>query len=196
MAADPKDPRTKRRKAMGDDPNKVSMAAQPLPGSPQGQGNMMNYPATDTNGQMGQPMGKGGPSTPYGDLKIDGNTALQLGSVGFTGNPGIPQYIVPGRQMNTDAYNTQPQPGPEQMSMMESGYEAASALGKTLPNGLNNNKPVSYDISALGPTGTAVPSAGAVPPQLSYQTPTNLPMNGTVGKGMSTGRGGGRNKSK
>jgi len=125
---------------------------------------------------------------------MDGNTALQMGSVGFTGNSGMPQYIVPGRQMNTSAYNTQPQPGDQQMSMMESGYEAASALGKTLPNGINNNKPVSYDISALGPTGSAAPSAGAIPPQLSYHIPTNLPMSG--GQGMSTGRGGGRNKSK
>ena len=195
MPANPNDPRTKRRKAMGDDPNKVAMAPQALPGAPQ-TNNVMNYPMTDTNGQMGQPMGPGGPSYPYGDIKMDGNTALKMGSVGFTGNSGMPQYIVPGRQMNTDAYNTQPQPGLEQMSMMEAGYEAASALGKTLPNGINNNKPVSYDISALGPTGTAAPSAGAIPPQLSYQMPSNLPMEGMSGKGMSTGRGGGRNKSK
>lgn len=193
MSADPNDPRTKRRKAMGDDPNKIAMSPQALPGAPQAN-NVMNYPMTDTNGQMGQSMGQGGTQFPYGDTKISGDVALKMGSVGFTGNSGMPQYIVPGRQMNTNAYNTQAQPGPEQMSMMESGYEAASALGKTLPNGINNNKPVSYDISALGPTGSAAPSAGAIPPQLSYGTPSSLPMTG--GQGMSTGRGGGRNKSK
>ena len=52
MAADPNDPRTKRRKAMGDDPNKMAMSPQALPGAPQAN-NVMNYPMTDTNGQMG-----------------------------------------------------------------------------------------------------------------------------------------------
>jgi hypothetical protein len=193
VAADPNDPRTKRRKAMGDDPNKMAMSPQALPGAPQAN-NVMNYPMTDTNGQMGQSMGQGGTQFPYGDTKIDGDVALKMGSVGFTGNSGMPQYIVPGRRMNTTAYNTQPQPGEQQMSMMEPGYDAASALGKTMPNGLNNNKPVSYDISAMGPAGKPGPIAGAIPSQLSYQGPTSLPMSG--GQGMSTGRGGGRNKSK
>ncbi len=68
MAANPKDPRTKRRKAAGDDPNKMSVAPQPIPGMPQGQGNMMNYPAEDVAGQMGQRMGSGPYQFPYGDL--------------------------------------------------------------------------------------------------------------------------------
>ena len=38
MPASPNDPRTKRRKAAGDDPNKMSMAPQPVPGAPQGAG--------------------------------------------------------------------------------------------------------------------------------------------------------------
>jgi len=192
VAADPKDPRTKRRKAMGDDPNKVSMAPQPLPGAPQ-KNNVMNYPMTDTNGQMGQQMGQGGAQFPYGDIKMDAETALKMGGVGFTGNSGIPQYIVPGTGMNVTAYNTQSQPGEQQMAMMEPGYDAASALGKTMPNGINNNLPVSYDISALGPSARPAVTPGAIPPQMGYQTPSQLPM---PGQGMSTGRGGGRNKSK
>jgi len=63
VAADPNDPRTKRRKAMGDDPNKIAMSPQALPGAPQAN-NVMNFPMTDTNGQMGQSMGQGGPSFP------------------------------------------------------------------------------------------------------------------------------------
>ncbi len=60
MPASPNDPRTKRRKAAGDDPNKMSMAPQPVPGAPQGQGNMMNYPMMQTpSGEMGQQIGAG-----------------------------------------------------------------------------------------------------------------------------------------
>ena len=49
MAANPNDPRTQRRKMLGDDPNKISMSPQPIPGAPQDQkgGNVMNYPAVD-----------------------------------------------------------------------------------------------------------------------------------------------------
>ena len=42
--ANPNDPRTKRRNKMGDPTGKVEIAPQPLPGLPQGQGNMMNNP--------------------------------------------------------------------------------------------------------------------------------------------------------
>ena len=33
----------------------------------------------------------------------------------------------------------------------------ASAMGKTMPGGINNNQPVSYNVTALGPTGSAAP---------------------------------------
>ena len=82
MAANPNDPRTKRRKAMGDDPNKVAMSPQPLPGAPQ-QNNVMNYPMTDANGQMGQQIGSGQGQFPYGDINMDKQTSQKLGSVGF-----------------------------------------------------------------------------------------------------------------
>ena len=66
MAASPNDPRTKRRAAAGDDVNKMAMAPQPIPGMPQDQkgGNSMNYPAFDSQGQMGQKMGSGGGMMP------------------------------------------------------------------------------------------------------------------------------------
>ena len=54
---------------MGDDPNKMAMSPQALPGAPQAN-NVMNYPMTDTNGQMGQSMGQGGHiNIPYGDTQ-------------------------------------------------------------------------------------------------------------------------------
>ena len=193
MAADPKDPRTKRRQKMGDDPNKVAMAPQPLPGAPQGQGNMMNYPATDVGGQMGQPMGSGGGQFPYGDIKMDSATAQQLGSVGFIGNSSMPQNVVPGKGMNARApYNGQMQPNSQQMAEMEPMYDMNSATGKTMPNGLNNGQPVSYNITPMGPTGGS-PVQGSLPGEMSYMSENQLPMGSS---GMSTGRGGGRNKSK
>ena len=191
MAANPNDPRTKRRKAMGDDPNKVAMSPQPLPGAPQ-QNNVMNYPMTDTNGQMGQQIGSGQGQFPYGDINMDKQTSQKLGSVGFVGNSGTPQSVVPGKGMNARMpYNMQDQPNPQQMAEMEPMYEMGAASGQLKPGGLNNGQPVSYNISPMGPSGGS-PVPGALPGQMSYMKPDQLSMGG----GMSTGRGGGRNKSK
>ena len=62
-----------------------------------------------------------------------------------------------------------------------------------MPNGVNNRMPVSYAVNAMGPTGREIPAPGNIP-QISYQMPDSLPLEGN--SGMSTGRGGGRNKSK
>ena len=193
MAADPKDPRTKRRLAAGDDVNKVSMAPQPIPGMPQDSkgGNVMNYPMEDFNGQMGQKIGSGSYQFPYGDLGKGLGEAVE--PVGFTQNSNLPQNIVPGRRLNAaDNING---PGPQQMEMMEPMYEISSAMGKTMPNGLNNNQPVSYQITPMGPSGApASPAPGAIPFEMQYQMPDSLGMQGEGGMGMSMGRGGGRNK--
>ena len=193
MPGSPNDPRTIRRKAAGDDINKVAYAPQPIPGLPQNQkgGNAMNNPMFDLEGQMSQKMGSGGAQYMYGDGMLDSQGQAALGNVGFTGVSGQPQYIVPGRSQNMAmAYNAQPQPDPKSMAQMEPMYDTASAQGLTMPNGINNGKPLSYNVSALGPTGGMDPAM--IPPQLSYEAQNNLPMSG----GMSTGRGGGRNKGK
>ena len=193
MPASPNDPRTKRRKAAGDDINKMGMSPQPIPGLPQDGkgGNAMNNPMYDLNGQMSQKMGVGGGKFMYGDGQLDAKGEAALGNVGFVGVSGQPQNIVPGRSQNMGAaYNAQMQPDLMSMEMMEPAYEIASAAGKTMPNGLNNGLPVSYNVTALGPTGGRDP--GMLPPELSYSSEKNLPMSG----GMSTGRGGGRNKGK
>ena len=196
MAASPNDPRTKRRAAAGDDVNKMAMAPQPIPGMPQDQkgGNSMNYPAFDSQGQMGQKMGSGGGMMPYGDMMADAAQQEALGNIGFVERSNVPQNIVPGRTQNAVfAYNAQPQPDPQQMSMMEPLYDMNSAVGKTMTNGLNNGQPPSYNVTALGPTGTSnVP--GNIP-VMNYQMPDSLGLQGGT-SGMSTGRGGGRNKGK
>ena len=190
MAADPKDPRTKRRQAAGDDPNKMSVAPQPIPGMPQDSkaGNVMNYPMEDFNGQMGQKIGSGSYQFPYGDLGKGLGDAVE--PVGFTENSKLPQNIVPGQQLNAaDNING---PSPKEMEMMEPMYEMQSASGQNMPNGLNNGFPVSYQVTPMGPSGSpATPAPGAVPFEMQYQMPDSL---GMQGMGMSTGRGGGRNK--
>ena len=193
MAADPKDPRTKRRLAAGDDVNKISMTPQPIPGMPQGSkaGNVQNYPMEDFNGQMGQKIGSGPYQFPYGDLGTGLGPAVE--PVGFTQQSSLPQNIVPGRRLNAaDNING---PGPKQMEMMEPMYEISSATGQTMPNGLNNGQPVSYQVTPMGPTGApASPAPGAIPFEMQYQMPDSLGMQGEGDMGMSTGRGGGRNK--
>ena len=185
-----------RREAMGDNMG-MTVAPQPNPGLPQGPGNVMNRPATDMNGQMGMPMNTGGPGYNYGDMVMDAKTAQKLGSVGFVGRSDVPSHVVPGRGMNQTAYNTQQQPDKEQMAMMEPMYDFAAAQGIGMPNGINNNLPVSYNITALGPTGfpmySGMVTPGAIPPQMQTQDLNTLPLQGG---GMDTGRGGGRNKGK
>ena len=193
MPASPNDPRTKRRKAAGDDINKIAYAPQPNPGLPQDQkgGNTMNNPMFDLDGQMSQKMGVGGATYMYGDGMLDAKGQAALGNVGFVGVSGQPQRIVPGRAQNMGVpYNAQQQPNAQSMSQMEPMYDTAAAQGLTMPNGLNNGKPLSYNVSALGPTGGMDPSM--IPPQLSYESQNSLPMSG----GMNTGRGGGRSKGK
>ena len=202
MPASPNDPRTKRRKAAGDDVNKMAMAPQPLPGMPQDQkaGNSMNNPMFDTAGQMSQKIGAEPNSFTYGDMKLPPNDA-RMGAVGFNQRSNAPQNVVPGRGMNQVPYNL---PGMslslDAMTMMEPVYDMNSAVGKTMPNGINNGQPVSYGVTALGPTGSAAPGTdpGAFPPQVDYSMSDTLPVQGTpdaqAAVGMSTGRGGGRNK--
>ena len=197
MAADPNDARTKRRKAMGDDPNKVSMAPQPIPGAPQDQkaGNVMNYPAMDVNGQMGQKMGSG-LQYPYGDMAIDAETQLKTGGLGIASRSKVPQNMVPGTRNNAVfGYNTAPGPTKAEEGMMEPAYDIAQAQGQTMPGGpqkLFGMGKAPYAVSPMGPTGTGQPAPGALPAQMQYSMPDDLPMQG----GMSTGRGGGRNKGK
>ena len=188
MPASPNDPRTKRRKAAGDDVNKISMAPQPVPGAPQGAGNMMNYPMMQTpSGEMGQQIGAGSYQFPYGDLGEGVGPALTPPFV--QPNTNTPQSIVPGTGMN-GAYNAMQQPNKMQMEEMDAVYEFMAATGQNMPGGINNGNPVSYQLSPMGPVGGKDPSM--LPPQMGYEGPNSLPMSG----GMSTGRGGGRNKGK
>ena len=199
MAASPNDPRTKRRKAAGDDVNKMSMAPQPMPGLPQDQksGNVMNNPMYDVNGQMSQRIGSGMGVMTYGDMKVPQGSP-GLGQVGFVGNSGMPQNMIPGRGQNSAIpYGQDMGPSPEAQVQMEPMYDFNQAEGRTMPEmsqklfGAGQRPP--YAVTALGPTGMSAPIKGNLP-DMRYEMPDNLPLQGNMG--MSTGRGGGRNKGK
>ena len=207
--ADPKDPRTKRRQALGDDPNKIAIAPQPMPGMPQGAGNITNFPAQDSEGQMSQPFGSGRNKYPYGD----GGLPLEdgrMGAVGFIGNSGQPQNIVTGQRQNAQTpYGLAQLGAPDnqvsgQMESMYMAQEAGSRAAK-LYAGQKDTNPSYMVAPGLGMSGMppqataqgAVP--GQFPVQLSEQSGMGLPLQGNpdvqqAQKGMNTGRGGGRNK--
>ena len=199
MAASENDPRTKRRKAAGDDPNKMTISAQPLPGQPQNQkaGNVANYPFTsDVNGNMGQMQGTGEGRFPYGDGGLplkDG----RLGGTGFVANSLQPQNLVPGRGQNA-TYGL-PQfgaPGEQASGQMEVAHAAFTAQRDAARVAPQNPQP-SYMVTPMGPGGRPT-TPGGVDPNMTYLTPTNLSLQGNPdvqGKGMNTKRGGGRNKS-
>ena len=211
----------KRRMEMGDaDPTGAKTVStdstsgippQPMPGMAQGAGNMMNNP------QVGMSMGGGSPQSssmsgqnlyPYGD----GGLSLadgRMGGVGFVQNSGQPENIIPGRGLNTQAYNSVPQPQ-EGMSMemlLPQGLakEAATRAQKLYAAGSSDSSP-SYQVGPMGMLGTPVETSmqgsvnpGQLPGQMPSQSPTSMPLMGNTTasveqSGMSTGRGGGRNQ--
>ena len=207
--ANPNDPRTKRRQALGDDPNKMSVAPQPMPGMPQGAGNMMNNPQVGAsfNEQSGSLSGVN--KFPYGD----GGLPLQdgrMGAVGFVGNSGQPQNLVTGQRANSQAPYGMPQMGaPDnqtsgQMEGMYMAQEAAHRAGK-LYAGQQDMNPSYQIVPGLGMSGAPpeMTMQGAVPGQFPMQMPQQsgmgLPLQGMqdaqmAQTGMNTKRGGGRNQ--
>lgn len=197
MAAPENDSRTKRRKAAGDDPNKMTVSAQPLPGAPQNQkgGNVENYTFSDVNGQMSQLMGTDGYQYPYGDGGLPLNDGRR-GAVGFVANSGQPQNLVQGQGQNV-TYGL-PQlgaPGEKDAGQMEVNHAAMTAQRDAQRVAPQNPEP-SYMVTPMGPGGRPT-TPGGMNPSMTYVTPSNLSLQGTPdveARGMSTKRGGGRNK--
>ena len=198
----PNDPRTKRRNKMGDPAGKMDIAPQPLPGMPQGQGNMMNNPQNviSFNDQIGSLSGVN--KYPYGDGGIPVNAGL-FGATGPGPNSGQPQNNVQGRGFNSQPYGL-PQfsaPTNEEAGQLESLYATNSAVGRAGKLYAGQDPSPSYRVAAMGMYGTETPNVaqaqtpGQVPFEVSGQTGMNLPLQG-VGdvQGMNTKRGGGRNQ--
>ena len=209
----------KRRMQMGDaDPTGAQTVStdstsgippQPMAGMPQGKGNMMNNP------QVGMSMGGGAAQSgsmsgtnlyPYGD----GGLSLadgRMGGVGFVQNSGRNQNQLEGPLLNKQAYNqVQPQEGMSQEMLYAQGVakEAATRAEKLYAS--SNDKTPSYQIGPMGMLGTPVETTmqgnvnpGQFPLQMSSQSNMSMPLTGNTTaaieqKGMSTGRGGGRNQ--
>ena len=210
-----------RRKRMGDDPTAMSKSStseagridpQPIPSLPQGQGNMMNNP------QVGQSMGDGLPQAgsmsgmnlfPYGDGGVP-VTDGRMGAVGFNGNSGMPQNLVTGRVYNNQPYNSVAQPGGESQNMMDAMYmyqqngNRAETAYAAKAQGNPEMLAPSYLLGPMGIMGreaeiSAVnPMSGGMPANMDTRTPGELSLIGMQdaqdAAGMSTKRGGGRNK--
>ena len=196
MAADPKDPRTKRRASMGDDPNKISMSVQPTPGSPQGPGNIMNNP---NNARSFNPMPsatsiEGTPviNSPYGDNQH----AYQDGRLGAVDPNMVPPSGLPqGRGYQAPKQNAfypiggQPVPDAKAMEMMEPIEMMDSAIKF-------GGKEPSYEIGPMGMMGRSPemavknPISGQFSPDLTEQMPGSMPLAGapTTG-GLDTKKG-------
>ena len=206
----------KRREELGDKPTgerimsndpTSGIPAQPMPGMPQGKGNLTNFTAVDKEGQMGQQMGQGKNRYPYGD----GGLSLadgRMGGVGFVENSGMNQNQVPGRRLNNQPYNTvkQTDEGTPQQMLYAQGVakEAVTRAEKLYAS--SNDKTPSYQIGPMGILGTPVETTmqgnvnpGQFPMQMPSQSNMSMPLTGNTTaaieqKGMSTGRGGGRNQ--
>jgi hypothetical protein len=205
-----------RRKAANDDPFARNMsnmttsgappAAQPNPHIPQGTGNMMNNP------QIGQSMGGGAPmpgkldqnnpQSPYGDNVFTPEQIAQTGTVGFAERSVMPEFIVPGRGLNNQAYNMQQQPYPETQNMMNAMYDAQQA-GERSARLVGQQLPPSYQIAPMGMIGmdldtaqrTGAVNAGQIPgtaPQqmfnaLGLQGMNSVEMAATLGMNPDNG---------
>ena len=205
-----------RRKKMGDDPTAVSKSntseagmvpAQPMPGMPQGKGNMMNSP------MVGKSMGEGMPQSgsfsgvnlyPYMDGGI-ASTGGQMGSVGFAPPSGRNQNMVDGPGLNSNASQVQ-QPFEETMRMMGPMFDAQQAARFSQKHYGDNEAPP-YRVGPLGMMGTPAemnsqnPNPAQFPGSLPQQSGNFLSLNGSPDisarsdKGTNT-KSGGRNKSK
>ena len=222
-----------RRMQLDKDPNAQTVStdttsgipSQPIPGMPQGAGNMMNNPqvAQSMGGGRPQPGGldPNNPRSPYGDPVFTQDQLAQTGSIGFTQNSGNNQNFVPGRRLNSQAYNSvmQPEEGSMNMLLPQGLAKGATERAHLLYAAGSGDPTPSYKVGPLGMMGTPIESQlggevnpGQMMPTMSGQTNTTMPLQGnntqtlsmgntnslgpenTGNLGMNTGRGGGRNQ--
>ena len=218
-----------KRKAAGDaDPTQVSMTnttmpgappannnalgymgapAQPNPNDPQGAGNLMNNPqvAQSMGGGIPQPGSlSGNAQSPYGDDVFAPDVMEKTGTVGFVPPSGMRQQDVMGRKLNSQAYNSQQQPGADSQGMMLSYGMAQSAQDRAAKNyGQLEQPPYQAGPMGMMPMGSideAMSAPAAIPFQITEQSGDHLLLQGTTDasaqpKGMNMGMGA-RNQTK
>lgn len=166
---------------------------QPLPGQPQGPGNMASNPyAGITMGSGVQPPRSIDPNnnqSMYGDAVFDNDQYRKLGAVGFALNSGKNGNEVPGLGLNSMDYGAQIQPKDQKSMGMLNVYYAGESANRTAENAYARFGDVtpSYGISAMGPVGISADSnaqgvlnRGQMPSQMPMQSEQSLPLRGVM----------------
>ena len=199
-----------RRKRMGDDPtagtqsNMTTPGAppafnpeQPIPGAPQGKGNMMGNP------KNAQSMGNGIPSptsfdpgnaqSMYGDSVFGADVFSKLGGGGYAPRSEQPQGLVGGTKWNSQAYGTVAQPMGETVNMMDGLYQSQQA-GAVSQSTYGENEPPPFQVAPMGLYGMdmdksqgSIPNPGQIPSQMSGQMESSLPLTGMPDAQMAAG---------
>jgi hypothetical protein len=166
---------------------------QPLPGQPQGPGNMLgnqlNYLSAGSGVQPQRSIDPKATQSMYGDPVFDNEQFKQLGAVGFALNSGKNGNQVPGQRLNSMDYGAAIQPKEGQSMEMLNVYYAGSSANKTaerLYASFGDVTP-SYAIGAMGPMGISADSnmqgalnRGQMPTQMLMQSDQALPLQGVM----------------
>jgi len=164
---------------------------QPLPGQPQGPGNMLGNPLNYLSAGSGvQPQRSIDPNAThslYGDPVFDNEQLKQVGAVGFALNSGKNGNEVPGQKLNAMDYGSVKQVNDGPSQEMLNVYYAGTSANKTaerLYASFGDVTP-SYKIGAMGPEGISPESnakgalnRGQFPSQMMMQSEQSLPLQG------------------
>jgi hypothetical protein len=203
------DLKRKRREELGDTPlgerilsndSTSGIPSQPMPGMPQGPGNMMNNPQVPKSmgGGMPQPgrLDPKNPQSPYGDGVFSPDQYAQTGTPGFADRTEQYQFYVPGRVLNAEAYNTVAQPKDDTMLRLDGIGISQEAVSRAQKAYASSGDPTpSYQITAMGPGGTNMEEvingsplmAGQMSGELSGNSMNTLAMDGNTTQSMPKG---------
>ncbi len=198
-----------RRKRMGDDPtagtqsNMTTPGAppagnpeQPIPGMPQGKGNMMGNPKNSQSMGGGVPsqtsLDSNNPQSAYGDPVFGADVFAKLGGGGYSPRSEMPQNLVAGTKLNAQAYNSVPQPQGDTINMMNGLYQTQQA-GQASMKAYGVNETPPFKLAPMGLYGSdmntyaGAPNPGQIPPQMTGQMEGSLPLQGMPDAQMAAG---------
>ena len=198
-----------RRKQMGDDPtagtqsNMTTPGAppainpeQPIPGAPQGPGNMMGNPKISTSMGNGMPgptsFDQKNPQSAYGDSVFGADVFAKLGGGGYAPRSEMPQNLVAGTKLNQQAYNSVPQPQGDTINMMDGLYQAQQS-GQASKKAYGEMQPPPFQVTPMGMYGMDLDKSqgasnpGQIPAQMTGQMEDSLPLQGMPDAQMAAG---------
>ena len=199
-----------RRKRFGDDPtagtksNSTMPGAppafnpeQPIPGAPQGKGNMMGNPNIAKSMGNGMPaptsINRNSAQSPYDDPVFGADVFAKLGGGTFAGRSDKPQGYTAGTKWNTASYGTVAQPMGETQNMMDSMYQAQQSANAS-KKAYGEMMPPPFKMSPMGMYGMDLDKSqgaglnpGQVPSQLSGQMENSMPLQGMPDAQMAAG---------